>query len=92
MTAKHHVGGVQAPLQSHSLNLEIGASSSTFLLNRYLGSLDSDSPEALPRPDFELELIFGHKQAKSVRGQRPSWEDIFSLCPFNILYTRGCEL
>lgn len=95
MTTKHRVGGMQAPLQIHHLNLDKRKRLHPFphcFSTVGWGLLGSDDPETLPRSDFELELIFSSKRVKSAEEQEPNCDDIFSLCPLFILYTKGHEL
>lgn len=95
MTAKYHVGGVQAPRQIHDLNLDEKKHLCPLphcFCTIFWRFLHSDDPEMLLWSDFELEPIFNSKPVKSVEEQRPNCDDIFSLCPLFILNTKGREL
>lgn len=95
MTTEHHVGGMQAPLQIHNLNLDKRKHLNPlprFFWTVFWGLLVSDDPETLPRSGFELGLVFSSKLVKSAEEQKPNCDDIFSLCPLFILYTKGHEL
>lgn len=64
MTAKYHVGGMQAPRQIHDLNLDEKKHLCPLphcFCTIFWRFLDSDDPEILLWSDFELEPIFNTK-------------------------------